>query len=251
MKYSTCQICSQSFLIKPGNKGIYCTVLCSEQGKIIRERAKAALNLITNTNNYLLAPNRCQECSKILDYNKRKNKFCSRNCGATHSNRPRKKIKPVPRFKVSKIIDRSCPTCGNIFKIRQANKKVFCSKSCIKRGGVRNGSGRAKTGYYKGIYCGSTYELAFLIWNLDHNVPIKRCNKIINYWYNGQQKKYFPDFEILNQIFEIKGRMTNVDYIKINTANAILINKEKISFYIDYVCKKYKINTASLYRLYD
>lgn len=26
-------------------------------------------------------------------------------------------------------------------------------------GGYRKGSGRSKHGYYKGIYCGSTYEL--------------------------------------------------------------------------------------------
>ena len=42
------------------------------------------------------------------------------------------------------------------------------------RGGYRPGSGRAKTGYYKGIYCGSTYELAWVIYQIDNNKDFSR-----------------------------------------------------------------------------
>jgi hypothetical protein len=44
-------------------------------------------------------------------------------------------------------------------------------------GGYRIGSGRSKSGYYKGIYCGSTYELCWAIHALDHNIKFSRFDK--------------------------------------------------------------------------
>ena len=37
-------------------------------------------------------------------------------------------------------------------------------------GGKRHGSGRGKKGWYKGYYCDSTWELAWVIYQLDHGV---------------------------------------------------------------------------------
>lgn len=93
--------------------------------------------------------------------------------------------------------------------------------------------------------------MAFLIYSLDNNIPITRCHKSFKYIYNNKEHVYYPDFEIKNQIFEIKGRITDVDYIKINASNAILIAGEKIKFYIDYVSNKHQILKTQLYKLYD
>jgi len=60
------------------------------------------------------------------------------------------------------------------------------------RGGIRNGSGRSKCGYYNGIYCGSTYELCWVIYNLDHNISFTRFS---GYLTDGKIK-YYPDFYI-------------------------------------------------------
>ena len=70
------------------------------------------------------------------------------------------------------------------------------------RGGYRESSGRSKSGYYKGIYCGSTYELAWVIYRLDHALSVTRFDGFI--LYNGN-KKYFPDFVENYHIYEMKG----------------------------------------------
>ena len=70
-------------------------------------------------------------------------------------------------------------------------------------GGYREGSGRSKSGYYKGIYCGSTYELCWVIYSLDHNIQFNRFPGMIEE--NGL--KYYPDFLLDDgkTIIETKG----------------------------------------------
>lgn len=144
-----------------------------------------------------------------------------------------------------------CKTCGTDFETLASDPRRFCSKPCVKRGGQRNGSGRAKTGYYKGIYCGSTYELAFLIWSLDHGEKISRCDQSFTYEYQGETRIYWPDFKIEDKIYEIKGRMQEIDQFKIASCSAILIDQQKIKPYIEYVSKKYGYHKDKLWMLYD
>ena len=41
-------------------------------------------------------------------------------------------------------------------------------------GGLRHGSGRGKKGWYKGYWCDSTWELAWVIYQLDNGkVPVR------------------------------------------------------------------------------
>lgn len=77
------------------------------------------------------------------------------------------------------------------------------------------GSGRSKHGWYKGIYCDSTYELVYLIYCLDHNINIKRSDKIFEYQIDNKIHYYHPDFEIDGQLIEIKGYHNNLVDIKI------------------------------------
>ena len=69
-------------------------------------------------------------------------------------------------------------------------------------------TGRGKKGWYKGIFCSSSYELAYLIYCLDHNINIKRCDKVYDYEYRGKHYKYYPDFIVDGTIIEIKGFWT-------------------------------------------
>lgn len=41
-------------------------------------------------------------------------------------------------------------------------------------GGYRKGSGVGKSGWYNGIYCDSSWELAYVIYHIDNNLPIIR-----------------------------------------------------------------------------
>lgn len=110
---------------------------------------------------------------------------------------------------------------------------------------------RGFMGYYKGIHCDSSWELAYLIYCLEHNIPIKRCNIRFNYEYNGEQHIYTPDFIINeNTLIEIKG-FKDIRWKEKKKCcrenNIQIIGKNDISIYINYVKNKYGKNFISLY----
>ena len=119
-------------------------------------------------------------------------------------------------------------------------------------GGYREGSGRSKSGYDRGIYCGSTYELCWVIYNLDHGIEFSR--------FPGKLEKdgvsYYPDFLIGDMtIVETKGyeSTTSVDR-KTKVAESfgytvIVLRKDDLQYAFSYVAEKYK--TKRFYELYD
>lgn len=119
-------------------------------------------------------------------------------------------------------------------------------------GGIRNGAGRGKSGWYKNYWCDSTWELAYVIYNLDHNINFKRNTKGFEYIYNGNIKKYYPDFILDDGTFvEIKGCLDDINKEKIKQFKfplKILLAKEILQ-YIMYVKTKYMIN--EIYLLYE
>jgi hypothetical protein len=123
----------------------------------------------------------------------------------------------------------------------------------MSRGGYRAGSGRAKSGYFKGIYCGSTYELCWVIYNLDHSIEFSR--------FSGKLKKddivYYPDFLLSDgkTIVETKG-YENQDSVDKKTKVAEhfgytvkVLRKDDLKYAFDYVEKTY--NVKKFYELYD
>lgn len=123
----------------------------------------------------------------------------------------------------------------------------------MSRGGYRKGSGRSKSGYYKGIYCGSTYELCWAIYSLNHGIKFSRFDSTLS---NGSLR-YIPDF-ILDDgktIIEIKGyeKEESVDK-KTKMAESfgyevIVLRKVDLRNIFDYVTKTY--GTKKFYELYD
>ena len=71
---------------------------------------------------------------------------------------------------------------------------VDCWKKCS--GGLRKGSSRGKHGWYKGFWCDSSYELAYLIYNLEHNIEIERNKKGFEYLYKDEKHIFYPDFRV-------------------------------------------------------
>ena len=120
-------------------------------------------------------------------------------------------------------------------------------------GGYREGSGRSKSGYYNGIYCGSTYELCWVIYNIDHLIVFER--------FPGKLEKdgiiYYPDFLLSDgkTIVETKGyeKQESVDKkTKIAESFGYIVNvlrKDDLQYAFDYVAKTY--NTKRFYELYD
>ena len=134
-------------------------------------------------------------------------------------------------------------------EIERRNKisKTMKEKHC---GGYRIGSGYGKKGWYvqkngcnKGerIFCDPTWELAFVIYCNEHNIPIRRNTIKYNYKYNGEIHYYLPDFIINDKdIIEIKGYKDDKAIIKENIFKDIkVIDKYKISKYLNYCSNKY------------
>lgn len=124
-------------------------------------------------------------------------------------------------------------------KIRISNS-MKCNPNC---GGYREKSGRGKKGKYKGIYCDSSWELAFVVYHLDNELKISRCNEQRKYIFNNVEHIYIPDFITDNGIIEIKGYKSEQwnEKHKQNPDIKVLYY-EDMKQYLDYVENKYGSN---------
>jgi predicted nucleic acid-binding Zn ribbon protein len=184
-----------------------------------------------------------------------KQKVRKKLCGAIRSEDTIQKIKQsrrksdpswgiyTPNYCIvcnTQISNQKRKTCSNI-----------CRNESIRRSALkqeRHGGGHK--GRYKGISCDSTYELAFLVWHLDHNIPIERSNNVYQYIYNGNNRFYIPDFVVNGQEIEIKGFMSNRAKAKLDqNPQVLLIDRHGIVPFINYVKSTYKIK--DLRQLYD
>lgn len=134
---------------------------------------------------YSKNPNKCEFCGKELSYERRQRKTCSRKCQ------------------------------DELWKLwLKANKTMMAEKGFC--GGYRKGAARGKSGYYKGIWCDSTYELVYLIYNLDNGIDIRRNTLKFPYRYNGKNHEYIPDFRVNGELVEIKNFWTEVVQVKLD-----------------------------------
>lgn len=233
-----CNNCGKKFTKKYSkwSSGNYCCKECAKQyaGNIKKEETSKKLKekmfgknilkdgtIIDYYKMYMVNPKICPICNNIIPYEKRKHKTCSKECG----------IKQM--------------------QITMKNKGHYSI------GGYVPFSCRSRHGYYKGIYCNSTYELAYLIYCLDHNIDIKRCDESFEYEYKGKKHRYHPDFIVNGEIIEIKNYYREINDIKMNAVNKPI----KILYYDDlqdifeYISstynKKYNKHNNNFYELYD
>lgn len=214
----------------------------------------------------------CQKCGKKYTLTLRNidfkqgnyKKYCCKSCANTRilSEETKQKISnsihayninnPYTNYKIY-----TCKVCGktfNKFDNRNISGQIYCSKECKHKflsehtGGYRKGCGRGKSGWYKGIYCDSSWELAFVIYHLDNNLYIERCKEKRKYIYNNTEHIYIPDFITNEGIIEIKGYKTKQWEIKENSNPDIkVLYKNDIKFYLDYVKQKYGNDYIKLY----
>lgn len=152
---------------------------------------------------------------------------------------------------------KNCVVCNLEHDKYGATCSKYCKSALIskklkgKTGGYREGSGRAKTGYYKEIYCGSTYELVWVIYQLDHKLNFERFQGCVKFG----TKKYFPDFLQNGKIIEIKGYEKQSDVeAKTEIANkngydVIVLRRDNLALEFAYVEANYSYK--NLYELYD
>lgn len=206
---------------------------------------------------------KCIDCGKEITINKRasiKNCRCS-ECARINA------TKKVFQYK-HKNSDCKCVYCGKIFMpdllpSGAKSMRTTCSDECLAKlrgkrmselneayhfGGYRKGSGRGKKGWYKGIFCDSTWELAFVIYYLEHNLNIKRCTEKRKYIFNNKEYTYIPDFITDNGIIEIKGFKTEQWQAKIEqNPDVIVLYAKEMEKYLNYATEKYGNHIEMLY----
>jgi hypothetical protein len=118
-----------------------------------------------------------------------------------------------------------------------------------KRGGYRLGGGIGKQGWYKGFWCNSSWELAYVAYCIDHSINITRNNRGFEYTFKNQKHKYYPDFILDNTYIEIKGYISEQAKAKIDQFPHKLevIDKQKVKEYVRYVKSKHGKDFVKLY----
>lgn len=184
-------------------------------------------------------PKICKHCGVTYYKNWAKlviSPFCSSKCSRAYSTASKRAeinakvsntLKGISTNKGGKIDvlgeynknPKKCAVCGAILNYKQ-RKLNSCSEECSRKlrvltarqngsyantGGYREGSGRSKSGYWKGDFCGSTYELIYWIYCKEHNIPIKRNTKRYPYVFEGKEHTYLPDYIVDGKLVEIKG----------------------------------------------
>jgi hypothetical protein len=143
--------------------------------------------------------------------------------------------------KISESLSKTFKENGGTFKGRHHSKETL--EKLKRSGGLRVNSGRSKKGWYKGFYLRSTYELVYVIYNLDHNIHFKPCKRIYLYEYNGEKHRYYPDFELDDgTIIEIKGYANEQTKAKINSVidrPIKVLFKQDLKYAFDYVKDNY------------
>jgi hypothetical protein len=276
-----CKQCSKEFLkiasqVKK-TKNNFCSIKCSTVSNAILNKKYSEKKEIDYYDN----PKRCVNCSEVIPFKKKnQNNYCSIKCSAIYlqKNGGNRKYSEEDRKKISEWAkkyafrpkktgkDVKCIYCDNIFYKNKASTRTACSKKCYYEyaksnnllknrgmGGLRLKGGRGKQGWYKGYFCNSSWELAWVIYNLDHNIKFQRNTCGFPYIYQDKKFKFFPDFimESDNNYVEIKGYMDEKNQAKIRCFpyKLTVLDKLNIKTYLDYVQNKYGKDFISLYEI--
>lgn len=208
------------------------------------------------------SPNSC-EGKKNKDSEKKKGKFKGTPYWSLPENQRTLPIIPWNKGKIGVYTEEHRKKISDSLKgiatgkastpIKEAERKEKISETMKKNplsGGLRKGSGKGKKGKYKGYWCDSSWELAFVIYNIDNNIKFER-NKIgYEYLYKGKKHKYYPDYIISNVLHEIKGYETDKDkekYKGVKDISLKILYKKDIQHMINYVTSKYGNDYIKLY----
>lgn len=273
--------------IKKGNKNFFCSKECIKKHlKNTTGNRGKSLRLKNETKYYLLLK-KCPQCNNIISYDNRINDYCSQKCAALYtqkdgghchwSDEDKKKIsnKLKDFYKthshhinhnknhLKKRINKICKCCNKSFEVINCckDKRFFCSWDCYKNhikngylkgksGGYRECGGKGKQGWYKGYYCHSTWELAWVIYQLEHNVSFIRNKQGFDYELNGVKHKFYPDFIINGQEYvEIKGWDNGTVSAKLSQFpyKLTVLKLNEMKPYIEYAKQKYGNELEKLY----
>lgn len=218
-----------------------------------------------------------KNCPKCGNSHEKSGKFCSRSCANSRTwSDEDKRLKSTSAKKSKKVLDANrlngssrkggpdvvltCKKCKNQFTVVYSlRNRKYCSQGCLDldwpnvnagSGGYRKGSGRGKSGWYKGYWCDSTWELAWVIYHLDNDISFDRNSEGFDYAStDGTVRKYYPDFIKDGVYHEIKGYKSAESEAKISQFPHqinVWYKKDMVPI-LEYVTKVYGNNYIELY----
>lgn len=115
-------------------------------------------------------------------------------------------------------------------------------------------SNKGRRGNYKGYHFDSSWELAFIVYNIDHKIQFKRNMESFNWFnpYDGKFHKYFPDFIVNDTLIEIKAVYDDIAKLKEESVknnykrNIEIYQYDKMKLYIDYCINNYGKNFVTI-----
>lgn len=254
----------KSMILNPKQRptGDYCSNKCSnnkKKRKIIKKIcSKCNTEFETNVDRKYCSI-RCSNSHEISEETKSKISISVKNSEKAKEANYKHGLSMI--IKECDLFQKKCPICGIKMKLRPSEKnKIYCSKKCYNEdykfefrkmpsGGCRNGSGNSKSGWYKNYYCSSSYELAWVIYNIDHGIIFTRNLKGFDYLFMNETHKYYPDFIIDDVYYEIKGFKRNADDFKFKyfPHKLKVLFKKDLKYVFDYIISKYGDNFIELY----
>lgn len=265
VKNKFCNVSCQNYYQKKGKK------LNDES---IRKRSE------TNKQKWITLKTDCFTCNssvEIKQYSeenlKKDRYFCSRKCSNVYASNVNKdqRLKKLSlsmtgnpkvieaskkaglvmkKISESKKVDVECLYCKE--SIKNASQKRKYHKECWTKisGGIRKGSSRGKSGWYKGYWCDSSYELAYVIYNIDHNIVFERNLEGFEYVFKDKIRKFYPDFISEGSYVEIKNfrsEETNAKISQFPHQINIFYKEYVLEIFIPYVVLKYGKDFIKLY----
>lgn len=217
----------------------------------------------------------CKNCNtEFTARYKNYDTFCSRSCSASWNNINRGARSQSTKNKISRTLSERgrkqsiCSVCSTVF----TGYKLTCSKQCaitarvekfkakissgeVRCGGYRKGSGRGKSGIYRGMHLDSTYEIAVVMYYTDHGMLIERNRTGYRYFDpdRGDFFTYYPDFITADGLLEIKGYKTALDDYKLSGVDIPIkiLYKSDLTDIFEYAKEKASRPIKRLFELYE
>lgn len=200
----------------------------AERGSLQNSKLKQEIR-IDKLNKWILEQHTCEVCNKIMTEKYGSGRFCCRICAKKRelSEDSKDKMRETVRNKAIEkyyLNSKKCVICNNI--IAYGKKGKTCSLECHKKLASQVNQlaylkyhapkMNFKWGTYKGIHCDSSWELVYVMYNIDHNIAFSRN---YDYFYytdkNNKDHIYFPDFIQDNCYIELKNYETDLVNIKL------------------------------------
>lgn len=264
-----CEQCGKEITSNYG-KGRFCNKLCK------------ATFVAANRKKATLTKKICPKCGRLVGATafNRHYKACVNGYKVRYSGQPKDEhgktqvwydsMKNKAKPKKQEFV---CEFCGKVWETTKSNYanhiKYWCEKNpnkqiahhrlteegrkrlseIAKRRGIggfvsNSKGGKEKKGYYKGLYCMSSCELAFVVYNLDKGEVVEQCKEHFDYEMNGEKHSYTPDFKIGDIYYEIKGWHRpdtdfKVDAFPKDKTLVLLEGRVQNEIYIKYAKEKY------------